>query len=73
MNSSTKRVKLLVGVCASSLLAGAAWAQSSPVGVSAPEPTAEVIVVTGSRIARVADASPSPVTFVSAAQLEAQG
>lgn len=73
MSSSTKRVKLLVGVCASSLLAGTAWAQSSPAGGSAPEPTAEVIVVTGSRIARAADASPSPVTFVSAAQLEAQG
>lgn len=52
----------------------AVQAQTVSAPAPAPIPAAqEVVVVTGSRIARIAENSPVPVTVVSAATLEARG
>ena len=64
------RASLLVG--ATLLAVPGAFAQQKP-AASAPAVTLEEIVVTGSRIARPELESPTPVTILSAAEIQASG
>jgi iron complex outermembrane receptor protein len=69
---ASRLAPLLGGVAIAAMTCGAAYAQNPTPAPADPPPGVEEVVVTGSRVTRAGFTAPTPLTVVSAEQLQSQ-